>query len=243
MITMDPPLVPALRFGRILEARREELGLNIQQVAAELGVHLTADVVADIEAGRRDLSDAELVQISNVYGIDVEKVLPNRAELVIDLDSGLITAGGKQTTTEIGTDIVLERYLGLVYTLRDIDLGTKLHLRDDDIEVLSDALDLSSDETFSRLTDLQLRPDDLAPFTRRVKNRLIVPAAGIFVAAVGLGSLVLVGGDAEAQPDGPGAAIGAATTPVADTEVELIPPLVAERDSVGGQITTYTLGD
>ena len=102
MITMDPPLVPALRFGRILEARREELGLNIQQVAAELGVHLTADVVADIEAGRRDLSDAELVQISNVYGIDVEKVLPNRAELVIDLDSGLITAGGKVVTFGAG---------------------------------------------------------------------------------------------------------------------------------------------
>jgi transcriptional regulator with XRE-family HTH domain len=242
MITIDPPLVPARRLGRILSDRRAELGLSVQQISGRLDNHLTPAILDDVEHGRRDLSDAELVQVAGAYGVDVQRILPSRSELLIDLDTGTISVGKELTRAGSDPAQVLERYLGLVHSLRGASVGSDVPLRDNDVDVLAEALELSVDETFARLVELQLQPEQIASLARRLKRRLIVPAAGIFVAAVGLGSLIMVSGSQE-TPSSDGATITAGASRVSAPEVELIPPVVIERATIGGEVTTQQLGN
>lgn len=69
--------IHAKLVGRELRHARQEIGLTQAQVAERLGV--SASYIAAVEAGRRNLTLAQLANIANAMrlGIDVSFVRPN----------------------------------------------------------------------------------------------------------------------------------------------------------------------
>jgi hypothetical protein len=136
------------------------------------------------------------------------------------------------------TPEVLTQYLSLVYAMRDIEPGTPIPLRDLDIEVLCQALDQGAFDIERELHALMAETAPLARRTRSLRRRLVVPAAGVLVAATAIGTLVFV----QRQDDTTAPASTPAVSPPATTDVfepvpvapgELsveVPPIVYERD-------------
>lgn len=192
-------LVPPARFGQILTERRWDHGINLDRLAGLTAGRFGTQDLADIEAGRRLLSDEDLCEVSVVYGVDVEPaLLPRRTRLVVD---------GEQTTLALhnrfarhnrprsvadGIEDVLTRYLGLILALRGAAAGTTIVLRQEDLEVLSDTLWIETDEVEARLAVLMTNPRDrVGRRARRLARRTVIPEAGIMVAATVAGLLVL----------------------------------------------------
>lgn len=185
-------LVPPRRLGSLLRQARLAAGSGLDEVAAksEFGV-VDLD---DIEHGRRPVDDATVAALLSLYGIEDTGLLPARSRLVIDLDAGQIAVD--QVDISVGgsadADSVLARYLALVYRLRDLPLGTQLRLRDVDLDVLSTALAIDATEVESRLQQLMRDKSVVHRDQRRLRRRMLVPLAGVVVAATAVGVLVLV---------------------------------------------------
>lgn len=153
--------------------------------------------------------DRELPDGNGLHRVEPSEVVPGRAELVIDLDEGTVSAGPwSAAVPSDGTDPdeVLTRYLALLYEMRDLDPGTPIPLRSLDVSVLSRALTLPALDVEQRLQVL-MTPDDgrVERMRRLLSRRLLVPAAGVVVAATAAGVLVLLPGTSPAD----GATIGA----------------------------------
>jgi hypothetical protein len=184
-------LVPPRRLGTLLRRARRSAGMELTELTAPSG--LTVVELEDIEYGRRDLDDALLSVLVRTYGIEDAQLVPERSQLVIDLDDGRISVEGTDDVGATpGPDAVLARYLGLVYRLRGLPVGAPLPLRDVDIEVLSSALELASEEVESRLHRLMRDRTRISEDQRRIRRQLLMPLVGIVVAATGIGTLVLV---------------------------------------------------
>jgi hypothetical protein len=94
---------------------------------------------------------------------------------------------------EAGRQEVLSRYLAMVYSMRGIDPGTHITLRLDDLDVLGSALHLRPRDAAADLEALMDDPGEIV--SERVsilRSKLLVPAAGILVALLTAGTLVLV---------------------------------------------------
>jgi len=95
-------------------------------------------------------------------------------------------------------DHVLERYLSLVYVLRDRDPGTEVPLRGEDIDVLAASLaerrELIEEQLLTSMLPEQERVRGLVGWLRK---RLWVPGAGAVVGAVSIGTLIMVSAPSE----------------------------------------------
>ncbi len=185
-------LVPPRRLGSLLRQARVAGGMDLDELAAR-GEFGPVDL-DDIEEGRRSVDDPTLARLLSLYGIEDTGLLPERPRLVIDLDSGRIAVDQADITVgeTTDTDAVLTRYLALVYRLRDLPLGTPIQLRDVDLDVLSTALEIESSDIEFRLERLMGQKDALRSDQRNLRRRLLVPLAGVMVAATAVGVLVLV---------------------------------------------------
>jgi transcriptional regulator with XRE-family HTH domain len=190
-------LVPPRRLGSLLRDERAARGRTVDELAAASPFSPT-DLQA-IEAGERRLTDAEVTAVLEVYGVAPDELVPERAKLVIDLDEQVLSTGGAAQTIagEAPTaDEVLASYLSLVYTLRRAVPGTRLVLRDADLAVLARALDLAESAVSERLHSLMAEPQgEVQRRSRLLRGRVLVPLAGVVVAATAIGALVLVQGD------------------------------------------------
>jgi len=201
-------LVPPARFGRLLMEHRWSRSIGLGTLAAlTLGRFDSAELAA-VEAGRRTLTDDDLVLLSGLYGIHTEPAVhPRRTRLSVDVDTGVMGIGPHRRLLEPGTlaDDVLVRYLGLVIALRGAVVGTPIPLRHDDIGVLADALWTEPEQIEDRLALLMTNPRDrVGRRVRRLCRRTVVPEAGILVAATGEGLLVL---DNSGERPDPGVAV------------------------------------
>lgn len=167
---------------------------------------------------------------------------PGRTELVIDLDTGTISAGPH--TGQVGnagdTDAVLVGYLDLVYEMRGLEPGAHVPIRQLDLDVLSTALGAATGELEDRLDAFMVV--DAASGSRRWV-RIIVPAAAAGVLAIGAVALLQTSsGDGESEPttDVP-AGVPTPVTPEGD--VGLIPPLVLEIDPETGEAVEVPPGE
>lgn len=256
---LDLELVPTARLGRVLETARAARGLDLERVAARTDHHFSPQALSAIEGGRLRLERLELEMLADVYGVRSGELIPGRGELVIDLEGGTLAAGVHQTRLTDGAatepEEVLVQYLSLVYTMRDIEPGRSIPLRDLDLEVLSQALADSPDGLHGRLTALMANPDDrIGQRSRRLRRRLVVPAAGILVGATAVGVLIMIQAGGDSAPPGgvdigdaivverggeaevrTGMAPGTAADPAAGVmgEVELIPPMIVKRGQDG----------
>ncbi len=192
MRTPNTALVPPRRLGSLLRQARVAGGLELDDLArlGDLGV----GELEDIEQGRAMVDDSMLASLLSLYGVQDAELLPERSVLVIDLDEDRIAVD--QTDLTIGdvadADAVLTRYLALVYRLRNLPLGSPIHLREVDLDVLSTALSIESTDVESRITRLIADKPVVGRDQRRLRSRLLVPLAGVIVAATAVGVLVLV---------------------------------------------------
>lgn len=255
-MTDDLPLVPPARLGALLTDHRTRRGLTVDEVAVAAELPFSADELRRIEQGQMALSDDQVHRLMQAYGAQSGPIVPERSELVVDLESGALLAGHRtrMVPADASIDEILGRYLSLLYLIRGLEPGRRLPLRGDDLEVLSDALQRNIAEIEQRLFELML-PGEVGPWLSRVRHRLAVPAAGILVGLTTVGSLVFV-----QFPAGERATVGAAgqasapdrvATEIALTgsgivtigDAELAPAVAISRPDVDAPAATYTPGD
>lgn len=186
-----------MRLGRMLREQRQESGQTLMELADQAG-NLPVALLEDAEAGRASLDEATLQQISALYDLPVSELAPQRAELIIDLDEGVLSINDKSMQTfGTSTDQVLTRYLALVYSLRDLPAGAEVPLRNLDVGVLAHALEAERIAVANRLGELMTHDGDQVDDLRgSLRRKLVVPVAGILVGVTAIGGLVLV----KAQP-------------------------------------------
>ena len=86
-------IVPANRLGQLLVEARQRQGADLQALSARS--EFTVGELSDFEAGHRILDESLVGTITSLYEIDFGPIIPQRAELVIDLDDKLLTASGQ----------------------------------------------------------------------------------------------------------------------------------------------------
>ena len=229
-------LVPTWRLGSLLRDARQRTGRTIDEVAAASD-RFDASGLADLEAGARPLTDDDLQHVVSLYGVDPDSLVPGRSDLVVDLDENrLATAGHTQPLagTAPTADEVLASYLSLVYTLRSTAPGTRVPLRDADLDVLARALALATPDVERRLEGLMANPTvELETQSRLLRARVLVPAAGILIAITVAGALI-VSSRSDTKPATPPAVVSTLPTPVVTT----LPPVAVDPNvQIGGAET------
>ncbi len=192
-------LAPPRRLGNLLSGARGDAGVTIEELA-ERSSDLTVGRLISIEQGSVEIGDRELGQVAELYGVNVTTMVPPRSELVVDLDEGVLRVDGRRSATELGEGAdryeVLSRYLALVCSMRQLEPGTKLTLRTNDLEVLGKALRVGERSLRADLESLMRNPSDLVGWRYRLLSRkVLLPAAGILVSFCGVAALVMVSDD------------------------------------------------
>ena len=184
--------VPPNRLGQLLAEARLARGADLQDLATRS--NFTVGELSDLEAGHRLLDDDLIGRVTTLYEIDCGLIVPQRSELVIDLDDQLLTVASEALPLDSKSrDHVLERYLSLVYLLRNNPPGSQVTLRDQDLNVLAASL-AERRELIEEQLLLAMRPDNEAVegLFGWFRKRLWVPAAGVLVGATSIGALVLL---------------------------------------------------
>lgn len=219
-------LVPPRRLGAVLADHREGRGWTRELVAGRSGGLMTAADLGGLERGERLLDDASLRDVIDLYEIDTGSLVPERARLVIDLDGGLLHID--ERIARIGRrsgrpEVLLPRYLSLVYSLRGVPPGRPIPLRADDLDVLGRALRVGIDSVAADLTSLMSDSDgEILRRSRLLSRRVLVPAAGILVALCGVGSILLLADGANPAAADPSASSSVVrqSTPPSETNGE-----------------------
>lgn len=184
--------VPANRLGQLLVEARLRKGTDLEILAKEGS--FTVGELSDLEAGHRLLSNNLVKKVTQLYEVDCGPILPQRNKLVIDLNDNKLTAESHAVPLDsTDKDHVLERYLALVYLLRNNEPGTKVTLRDEDLDILAASLaeqrELVEAQLLRAMQPTNKNVGSIFGFFRR---HLWVPAAGVLVGATSVGALVLV---------------------------------------------------
>jgi hypothetical protein len=188
-------VVPANRLGQLLAEARLSGGADLEDLAGLSD--FTVGELSDFEAGHRVLNDRLVSQLTSLYEIDCGPIIPQRAELTIDLTDNMVSAAGHALPLESAAhEHVLERYLSLVYVLRNRQPGSTVPLRDEDVAILAASL-AEREELIEEQLLLAMYQDrqSVRGLTRWFRQRLWVPGAGALVGAVSIGTLVMVSAD------------------------------------------------
>jgi hypothetical protein len=206
---------------------------------------LTIVDLDDLEHGRRLVDDKLLDQLIKLYGVEDAALLPERSRLIIDLDEGRISVAesdisiGKMS----GPDAILSRYPALVYRMRDLPIGSPIGLRDIDLGVLSTALELDTTDIEVRLERLIASEDEIELDQLRLRHRLLLPVAGIVIAATAAGVLVLVAENETAPENVPSMAASMVETNLGNGAVVVeAPTVVTDIGSCGVSVENTSSG-
>ncbi|MEI7592748.1 MAG: helix-turn-helix transcriptional regulator [Actinomycetes bacterium] len=219
-------LIPTWRLGALLRNARDRDGRTLADMALSSDRFDLAELT-DIEAGNHELTETDIAAVVELYRVDPEELVPGRTDLKVDLDRlELVTAGHTQPLagTTPTADEVLASYLALVYTMRSTTPGTRVPLRDRDLDVLAQALALAVPEVTERLEEMMVNPSaDLQHRSKLLRGRVLLPAAGVLVALTVAGALIFSpAGNVKPSDPANGAVI------VTDT-VEIGQPLTVTR--------------
>lgn len=189
---VDLPLIPPARLAVLLAAKRRESGLDLADLACSSNQRFSPTLLEQIEKGQVHLDNATISDVAKVYGLQPGASLPHRSKLVLDLNAQHLAVGDTMLPFKTSTtDAVLERYVSLLYLLRDEQPGRVLPLRDDDLDVLGSTLDLS----VGRLRgDLRSIMDAASPSQQMswLSRHLSLAAAGLLVGVTTAGSLIML---------------------------------------------------
>lgn len=229
-------LIPPRRLGRILSSVRADAGLTLEDVATLSQGRFSLSVLSSIERGTWVVSDEDARRLCEIYRIESASLVPPRSKLIVDLDEGFLQVDDHRTVLRRNApsnDEVLARYLTMVYSMRRVDPGTRVPLRVEDLDVLGRALRTDTRRLSADLEALMERPADLVRWRDRLlSRRVLIPAAGVLVAALGIGALVLVQGPdpVSAHTNSNPASEGSASV---DVPVDIGTAIVQERNEDG----------
>lgn len=192
-------IVPANRLGQLLAEARLREGTDLQELSARSD--FTVGELSDFEAGHCVLNDMIVQTITRLYSIDCGPIIPQRTELTIDLNENVMMAAGHALPlSSAAHDHVLERYLSLVYVLRNSEPGRAVPLRDEDVSILATSLAQKQEFVHDQLLrTMDAERDSVNGLFNWFKQRLWVPGAGAVVGAVSLGTLVMLSTDGSAS--------------------------------------------
>jgi transcriptional regulator with XRE-family HTH domain len=220
------------RLGTALRDARMAAGLNRRDLAARAGC--SSRQIKAFERGEAQPDDAQLERLAMACAQPGDTLLPARGEAPVALADGRLHVGTTSAplrTDEPPPDEVLRSYLGVVYEMRDSKPGSRIPLRDRDLDALATALGSDPEFVETRLVELMDVTREEAAVLRvaLIRRRVLLPAASIALGAsmmVGGAQLVDGGGSAaseRAAVQSPGAGnigIGtAATTSAAQPEI------------------------
>lgn len=159
--------------------------------------------------------------------------------LIIDPHARLFDADGTTGHWSPGdgeTTNALVRYLALVAELRGVPEQSRFRIRSADVEVLGRAFDIAPRDIRRRLKELQTDSRVLVA-RRTLRGSVLLPAAGLLLAATAIGGLVLVDVGAAHATTLTQNAVPAATTTQA--RYEIADAIAVTRPNVG----TYEIAD
>lgn len=193
MLATNLGLVPQRRLGVLLGSRRELYGYSVPDMASRSMGRFTPAELESIEAGTVPLDDATVEALGLLYEFNSTPPSHQRSTLIIADDEDLPTQiTSEPFSFELRTS-VLQRYVALLYLLRNEEVGVRLPLRVEDVAVLSSAFELSAEGITAELEAIMA--DDVVivgEMAERMRRRLVVPAAGLLVGPTPAGMLVLV---------------------------------------------------
>ena len=175
-------LAPPRRLGTLLAQARLASGTSLDELASS-SAEWTVERLEAVERGGVEFDDGQLAGVATLYGVDVATIVPPRSKLVVDLDEGILRVDGRRSATEVGEGAdrheVLARYLALVYSMRQVQPGTEITLRVDDLDVLGTCLRVGRQTLVADLESLMSNPDDLVGWRLRLlRKKVLVPARG-----------------------------------------------------------------
>lgn len=186
----DLGLIPPRRLGALLERARVDAHWDHLEVSVASGGRFTANDLRAVEAGKLQLDDERVRLLTEIYGIAVETLVPQRSELVIDRAERIESVPSTRDETDRQ---VLLRYLALVYHLRNTPPGRPIVLRSRDIDVLAEFLVATPEsvrDVLVRMMDVSRK--ELVQVLKAMSGRPSLPGLGLLVALTDQGALLLV---------------------------------------------------
>ena len=170
--------------------------LTATEVARRSTFLSTPAKVVQLESGLLALSDVEIEEVVDAYGVSLSTLVPQRTKLILDLESLSLRFGRRSvrfaTSAEATLDELLTQYLSTVRAMRSLPDNAEISLRENDLRTLSAGLVLPIEDVRVRLHMLMDdRPDELRERAELMLGRPLIPALGILVGATGIGSLIL----------------------------------------------------
>src|SRR5262245_27306857 len=165
--------------GRQLRHVRRKQGLSRSEVARSAG--LTRRELAAYERGRVDIPESDLWCLAGSCGVDVGELLPHRDKLRVDSDLSALAIGDtiRHLRSPGEHNGLLNEYLSMIYELRNLPPGTRVPLREEDLNTLADALGGSPDVIESRLCELiGANREEAARLRAMILPPLSLPAPG-----------------------------------------------------------------
>lgn len=212
-------LVPPKRLGQAMSDYRKERNIGLRALAHRSNGWFSVRDLKRFESGKMPVDQETLLELTALYEIEALEVLVARKDLEISLEYGVLEVGGRKgqwEPTQANVDEILKRYLGLLYSVREVRVGAQIPLRDRDLTILAQALELPADSVRAQLLELiATQQTQIKILSRAFDRKVLVPAAGILVAATAVGSLVMI---PRLTRDKSVSAINPANVPVVDVQ-------------------------
>ena len=196
-LSVDPSLglLPPRRLGALLRNARIEAGLAPHDVVATLGNRLRPDEIEAHERGELVIDDDDVRILVSRNGLQFEALVPQRSQLVLDREEGIIGIGATRYALPSQTPDgeILIRYLAMVYLLRDVKPGRFFVPRFSDLRLLGEAFGHSPDTVRRDLEQhMTGSKDGIESTSRSVMQRLSAPGLGLLVGITSIGALLLM---------------------------------------------------
>ena len=233
--------VPETRVAQRLVDARRRAGITRRRASRQTGV--ARSNLVRIEKGRMRPPDGTLIALCRSYGVTLTWLIPERSGNLVRVTPESIEVAGRSRVLggeDPDVDVVLRSYLSLVRELRGAANGSVVHLRDEDLAALAQALGDTPSEIEARLVDLMMLSRDEARIIRRelVKRRVGAPAAGLLLASAVFTSTLDSGSD-DTGVAAHEASTSAVVTPSA-VSVERVTDTPAVERSVEVKAATFT---
>lgn len=200
---------PPERVGLLLADARTRRGMRLAEVTERLGGSLEpADLMA-LESGAFAVASDTFAELSGLYGVSPQDLVPPRDHLVVDRAEGYMRAGQDMALLEngVGHHDLLSRYLEMIWELRAVEPGSEVPLRDADLVVLGESLESDAVDVRRDLTALMgnavLGERDTARerVTGPPKRRVLIGLGAAIAVVTGAVLLVQSNGAAAGGPD------------------------------------------
>jgi transcriptional regulator with XRE-family HTH domain len=157
--------IPAPRIASVVQATRLSVGYDERTLAKVLGI--SRRTLRRWEDGTQIPSDVDIDKLAEACRLDPVSMFPLRDSVEFDHESGLMRVGAETVGVALlDNDSVLLSYVQLVRRQRNMRAGDAVRLRQEDVEALADALDLSDAQLTRRLIRLMGMTQEQAEHVR-----------------------------------------------------------------------------